>query len=285
MVSRDALIESFQDTLKLMTEDSTLRTAVDVSTQKSKVYREDEPLLTAASAKYDATTISVTGHRTLQAAGLLLKDRPGRKVAIHNFASATNPGGGVVRGSRAQEECLCRCSTLYPILQSPVLLKDFYQYHRIRHDVLYSDTCIYTPGVVVFKTDEDLPRRFPKPAWYEVDVVTCAAPNLRPIPYNRMNPGVGEAAQISDTALLVLHRQRARHLLAVAAANGADILVLGAFGCGAFMNPPRIVAKAYADVLPEFSGRFEHIEFAVYCRPGDDENYRAFRDVLSPSQR
>ena len=30
-----------------------------------------------------------------------------KKVCVHNFASASNPGGGVTRGANAQEECLC----------------------------------------------------------------------------------------------------------------------------------------------------------------------------------
>ena len=39
----------------------------------------------------------------------------GQKVAgVHNFASATNPGGGVTRGSSAQEECLV--SVFRPVL-------------------------------------------------------------------------------------------------------------------------------------------------------------------------
>ena len=53
--------------------------------------------------------IVVSQKRTFDAAS----EYKGMKTAVHNFASATNPGGGVVRGANAQEECLCRCSGLY----------------------------------------------------------------------------------------------------------------------------------------------------------------------------
>ena len=42
-----------------------------------------------------------------------------------------------------------------------------------------------------------------------------------------------------------LHLQRLERVFRVAAANGAEVLILGAFGCGAFCNPPAVVARAF----------------------------------------
>ena len=67
----------------------------------------------------------------------------------------------------------------------------------------------------------------------------------------------------------------------MAARNGADILVLGAFGCGAFRNDPKVVASAYANVLKECRQHFDLIEFAIFCRGFETENYDAFAEVLS----
>lgn len=82
----------------------------------------------------------------------------GKKVCIHNFASAANPGGGVVKGSSAQEEAICRCSTLYPNLKEESLWKQFYAPHRRQQNPLHNDDCIYTPGVIAFKSDTAYPK-------------------------------------------------------------------------------------------------------------------------------
>lgn len=46
------------------------------------------------------------------------------------FASATHPGGGVRNGSTAQEEALCRCTTLLPCLTIYDLSRKYYDFHR-----------------------------------------------------------------------------------------------------------------------------------------------------------
>ena len=120
----------------------------------------------------------------------------------------------------------------------------------------------------------------PETQWCSVDVLTCAAPNLRAIPNNAMNPGTGAPVKVSDRELLELHKKWARHMLAAAAVNGAEILVLGAFGCGAFQNKPEVVARAYRETIDEFTPFFERIEFAVYCSPRDSKNYEVFRRML-----
>jgi uncharacterized protein (TIGR02452 family) len=118
-------------------------------------------------------------------------------------------------------------------------------------------------------------------SWVNVDVLTCAAPNLRMHPSNVMNPNAGSAIQLKDRELLELHIRRAKHLMCVAAANKADILVLGAFGCGAFQNKPEVVAMAYKEALRCYEHNFKEIRFAVYCSRQDTRNYDTFRRVLS----
>ncbi|MCR4584452.1 MAG: TIGR02452 family protein [Lachnospiraceae bacterium] len=89
-------------------------------------------------------------------------------VAVHNFASASNPGGGVANGASAQEECLCRCSGLYFNLNTPVMWDGFYQPHRDAHDPIHNDDIIYTPNVTVFKSDTAMPKLMAEPDWYDV---------------------------------------------------------------------------------------------------------------------
>ena len=212
--------------------------------------------------------VTVTNHRTFEAAVRIHESTPDKRIGVLNFASAINPGGGVVEGSSAQEESLCRCSTLYPVLSSEDLFRDYYKFHMDRHDPLYTDRCIYTPGIQIIKSDTDHPERLERPDFVSVDVITCAAPNLR------------RFRRVSDENLEQIHLSRGRRILDVAVESGIDCLVLGAFGCGAFRNNPRVVASAYAKLMEEFKGAFDLVEFAVFYWGDELTNYQAFKEAL-----
>lgn len=258
---RTKLVSIFKDTIEMIGDSEKLRNAV-ANANETVLYLEGEtPTFEHGDCK---TTYDVTKHRSFEAAGLLKKQFPGSKICVLNFASATNPGGGVEFGSRAQEESLCRCSTLFPYLSRRELRDRYYKIHDKVKNPLYTDGCIYTPNIYVIKSDTDFPERLPESEWFAVDVLTCAAPNLRLVD------------SFPDEELYKLHVKRIRHILSIAAANKEEILVLGAFGCGAFKNNPKVVAKAFKDVLKEFEGCFKHIEFAIYCNSRETENFDAF---------
>ena len=271
-------IEVFHDTMAWIDEDFDLAEAVSKAKKNTTIFYEDD-YPTFDSSKTTKTIITVTKDRSYQAAMRLHQERPDSKIAVMNFANAFHAGGGVTKGSSAQEECLCRTSTLYPLLYRKTFRDTFYKHHYDLNTPKASDSLIYTEGVIICKTDEDLPKRMAKEDWVTVDVITIAAPDLRD-KSNIHAPIVNGGTRMNDAELFGYHVKRAIHMLTCAAAKGADTLVLGAFGCGAFQNNPEVVARAYKIALQEFPKVFERIEFAVYCPPGGSVNYETFKRVF-----
>lgn len=271
----------FQDTEKLCKTNEILIQAVRHSSENQRFVPESETIAPSngTDKRYETSaTLTVSKKRTLEAASCY----KGLKTAVLNFASAVNPGGGVTKGASAQEEALCRCSSLYFNLNERSMWDSFYTPHRTARNPLHNDDCIYTPDVVVFKSDTSNPELLPEMEWYKVNVITCAAPNLRERPGNSMNPGDGNTpARLTDKELLAIHEKRLRRILDLAVTEGNEAVILGAFGCGAFLNPPRIVARAMKNVVKERRHDFKVIEFAVYCPPRDDSNYRTFERVMN----
>ncbi|MFF1377407.1 TIGR02452 family protein [Streptomyces sp. NPDC058308] len=210
-----------------------------------------EPVEAPARPVVD-TVFEVTGESSLEAARRLTAE-DGSPVAVLNFSSARNPGGGYLNGAQAQEEALCRGSALYTcLLRAPA----FYAHHRADRDPFYSDRVIHSPGVPVFRDDRG---RLLDEA-YTVGFLTSAAPNAGVI--RRQAP---ERAAGIERALAA----RAARVLETAAACGYRRLVLGAWGCGVFMNDPGQVAGAFRALLDEggrFAGQFAHVVFGVLDR-------------------
>ena len=197
--------------------------------------------------------IVISGKRSFEAA----KDYKGKKVAVLNFANNHSIGGAPFRAG-AQEESLCRCSTLYPCIHA---MKAAYYNKHIRQlkageiNYMGNDDLIYTPDVVVFKSDERTdpiyPQMMKQEDWYKVDVITCAAPELWH--GNRMPNDY--AAQI---------RSRIKKIFDVAAKERVQVLILGALGCGAFKNPVDVVAKTFQELVQGYN--FETVEYALATR-------------------
>lgn len=253
----------FSDTQKLYQSHPKLIAACEYSRNNQAFISENETIDRELN-RFDSTCdILVSKKKTFEAAEEYARN--GETVAVLNFANSYNAGGGVVHGARAQEECLCRISTLYDSLIAPEMREKFYEPHCKSGNDFANDDIIYTPKVIVFKTDTGEPVLRPESEWFCADVLTCAAPCLV------------YGSQVTYNELERIHTSRARHILDTACKYKSDVLILGAFGCGAFCNPPEIVADVYKKVLADYIHAFKTVEFAVYCNKWDAKNYDVFK--------
>jgi uncharacterized protein (TIGR02452 family) len=71
--------------------------------------------------------------------------------------------------------------------------------------------------------------------------------------------------------------------LLVAAARGHRVVVLGAWGCGAFHNDPEVAAGTVLPWLrsPRFAGCFDKVVFAIPDGGRSGANLVGFRKVLT----
>jgi uncharacterized protein (TIGR02452 family) len=207
--------------------------------------------------------ITVTDETTQLAAQRLTAG--GDAVAVLNFASARNPGGGFLRGAKAQEEDVCRCSGLYPCL---ITQPDYYAVNRATRSLIYTDHLIWSPAVPFFAVT----RKRTLEAPFVASVITMPAPNGMAL---KREPE-------SVEGFYEAFRRRIGQVLAVAEHQGQRTLVLGAWGCGAFGNDADRVAPLFAEWLsgPRFAGAFDAVVFAVYAPGRHRKNLEAFGRVL-----
>lgn len=195
-------------------------------------------------------------------------------VVLLNMASSWTPGGGFLKGSKAQEEEICRRTTLIPGLYKyweernkifPELFKEEKKsspkYPMDRYEF------IYTSGVNIIRDKNYNLLSTPE----VTNVMTFAAirkPKL--LPDGNMIP-----------ACVKIMRNKIKLLLYFLAEWGFKKLILGAWGCGAYKCPPFQVANLFKEVLGELDGYFEDVCFAIIDNPLKKENnYQIFKSVL-----
>ena len=204
------------------------------------------------------TTFQVEDKDCVEAAADL-QDK-GYNPALLNLADLYTPGGLVEYGSGAQEENLCRRSNL---------MLSLYQFSTSRIYELPSlglkaNSCqypmdkryggIYSGNVLFFRSTEekgsvllDDPRIIP--------VISVAA---------IAGPRITREGNLSPEAES-LTRDKMRTIFRIAMANSHDSVVLSAFGCGAFANPPAAIARLFHETLleDEFRDVFRLVDFAI----------------------
>lgn len=202
-------------------------------------------------------------------------------VAVLNMASPLKSGGGFLDGANSQEEFLCARTTLYPSLWD-----SFYRLPEIGG--------IWTPDVMVFRDSTPEANEMAKRDRYFVDVISAGM-----FRFPEINRGRSEERLEGACSCGVSYCDRDRELvtrkmksvLRIAQAKGAEKLVLGAWGCGAYGNPAREVAKIWRKVIAGSqrqrrpnAERWEGIEEIVFAIPDRTilrEFQQAFGDVLA----
>ena len=195
------------------------------------------------------------------------EEKQSKPVMVLNFANPVNIGGGVYKGARAQEEDLCRRSSLLRSLESPQALS-YYRYNRKLQTHMGSDAMIVSPEVEVFRDENgDLLEET-----VIVAVLTCAAPMI----------SYGTEG-LSEEEYQEMFYKRIVGVIKCSAYFGYRDLVLGAWGCGAFGNDAAVVSDLFLRAINELDWNglraedlFRRISFAIRSKGAESYNFKEF---------
>lgn len=234
-------------------------------------YPPDEEVLQPAVPGSETTVIDVMNMPTLDVAQAIVAGL-GRevRVGVLNFASATKPGGGFLRGAMAQEEALAYASGLYATIKNSPM----YAMHRERNNPYYTDYMIYSPLVPVFRDSRhNLLIEGGGVGGYYVDILTSPAVNVSALRDRGSSPG--------DDLIAEVMTRRIRRVLDIFALQGNKHLILGAWGCGVFGNDPVLMAHMFQEALETtHKNVFRHITFAVLDNAEVPVRFNAFAETF-----
>ena len=203
----------------------------------------------AAPAATETTVKVVTSF----APEALYRDATG-KTMIVDPGAFTRPGGAYEDGAFGPEQILCSESNLYPILVAHK--RDFYDKNRdYRRGSLFTDRALYVPEVL-FSRGGDVRR---------ADVLVIAEP-VRAFALENHR-----SERECDKALA----DRIEAIFRIAAANGTETLIVGAFGCGRNGYPVEQVIELIQNWIAEYPGAVPNVVFAVPRMHAD-----AFREAF-----
>ena len=259
----------------------------------------DDPMLTNTKvydAPFDVKEIAVqsenTSFSTVNADCLIVAKElldNGHNPCVMNLADAYVACGMYKRGSRAQEESLCRATTLsrslFQFFKATSGKADRYakdvnveiQEYAYPLDLNYGG--IYSPNVTVFRNAHDL-YSFAEDT-FKVGIVSVAALDFnekhgKNLEYKAKGGGfTSEGEQIMKNKIRTIYR--------IALANGHDSLVAGAFGCGAFRLPADEVARLFHEIIneAEFKNKFAKVIFAILDKEDKEGKFAPFYELFN----
>ena len=199
----------------------------------------------------------------------------GREFAVLNFANAFVPGGGYVEGCSAQEENIFRRTDLHFTLDRSQTNSSGSQYTKQMSTLInaegpdprvYMDFANNKHNVVIRGPESERYDFLPENEIFPFVELRAAAWDLRHV------DNIDQGHFIKDC------RRRIRAQLLTLRDNRVRCVVLGAFGCGAFENPPSVVAEIYVEEISLMRADFDIIAFAIIMSP---DNLDAFRNKFS----
>lgn len=222
-----------------------------LSTQESTKFTFDQINEYSCSSDYNDNlqleVVNEDAFQTVRNFGFTNDDN----VLVLNLASEYKPGGGAKNGRIAQEESL-----FYQSNYHLTLTEDFYP--------IESNELIYSPQVTIFRNKE-----------YEIErnkiTVSCVA-----LPALRKPKLVNyEYTEMQYNSMF----NKINALFRLAIQNEHRILILGALGCGVFLNPSHQVAEIFKVCIDRYSHYFDHIIFAV-LKDNRNDNFEVFSETL-----
>lgn len=219
-------------------------------------------VLSLKADKNVSTEIVVEGIDTVSATMNAAKEliNTGKRICVLNFASYKEPGGMFINGSKAQEECICHESTLYPVLKE--FNGTYYaQNNQAKNRALYLNRALYSPGIIFVQNNEAV----------FADVLTCAAPNFK---------AAKEHCNVTEDENYRVLQKRCEFVLDIMQANNVNVPILGAYGCGVFGQDAKIVATIFKELLNNPLYSFEKVIFAVIPGPNLDDFKSVFADPM-----
>ena len=214
----------------------------------------------------------------------------GLNPAVMNLADAYTACGWYKKGAKAQEEALCRATTLsrslYQFYKPASGKKDRYAVEanitlkEFAYPMDLNFGGIYTPGATVFRDTADLYSLMEEKDTYKIGIISVAALNFKERKGKNLEYKAADGGFTPEG--LEIMRNKVRTIYRLALANGHDSLVAGAFGCGAFRLPCDKVAELFNEILgePEFKNKFRKVTFAILDKDGAKGKFAPFYQVF-----